>query len=702
MKKSNLFKFLLSFLVLPLSLASCNNLNSSSPEPSEKESSTPVEDNSTPVDSTTPEDTYQVVTIAEANEIAQSTGNTATEAIYLLTATVEELLNSSYGEMILKDETGTIYVYGVHGKNDEFFDKLTERPGVGDIVTLLVSLKMYNNEPEVFMGYLQSFVDVPEEEVDISAYTEMSIEQARAAEKDSKIIIEGTVAHITHAFGQVPSGVYVVNNGQSIYVYSSDIAGTVTVGNNVKIAGNKTYYVLSDEANNAKKYGYQGMCQLDNAVLVSKDNSTTAFDKANIEETTIKNILETPFTENITTKIYKVNSYIKKVPGQGFVNYYLNDIDGVTGTYAYTQCNGSDYNWLDQYDGKICTVYLAAHNAKATATDCFYRFVPISVSYDNYTFDSTNAPEYALEYHVVDQFEKTYGANPEFEVITSVSSELLGFENVSISYTSSNTDVVFFETKEGKTYFNTKNAGTATVTVKAKFAEIEKTATIDITVTSSEAVSTITVKQAIAAADNTEVVVKGIVTSGIANQTGFYISDETGLIPVRVATSDELVGLRVGHEVIVTGTKLHVKKDPSYANAGTNCINNATVQNLYGNHEVSTASYISKDFSEIYELAKDITLDLAAQGYITTCKVSKSVGGYSTNYYLTTEDGSKSIQLYSGSASQYSWLDQFDGQVVTVEIALCDWNSKKDGYRLCALAVVTTSGKVYNEYNLNK
>ena len=46
-------------------------------------------------------------------------------------------------------------------------------------------------------------------------------------------------------------------------------------------------------------------------------------------------IVNTPVTEDITTLVYKVNSYIKKVPGSNFTNYYLYDLDGIddlTGT----------------------------------------------------------------------------------------------------------------------------------------------------------------------------------------------------------------------------------------------------------------------------------------------------------------------------------------------------------------------------------
>ena len=57
--------------------------------------------------------------------------------------------------------------------------------------------------------------------------------------------------------------------------------------------------------------------------------------------------------------------------------------------------------------------------------------------------------------------------------------------------------------------------------------------------------------------------------------------------------------------------------------------------------------------------------------------------------------------LYMSGAGQYSFLDQFAGEEVTLEIALCNWNDKTDKYRGCILAVITDDGKVYNELNFN-
>ena len=120
------------------------------------------------------------------------------------------------------------------------------------------------------------------------------------------------------------------------------------------------------------------------------------------KETTIKEFVNIPVTNNISGEVFKVNSYIKRQQkeGQNFVNYYFYDLDEKTGSYAYTQCNGSDFSWLDEFDGKICTVYLSAINAKSTASGCFWRFVPLSVKDENYQFNTANVGQFVYDYHI--------------------------------------------------------------------------------------------------------------------------------------------------------------------------------------------------------------------------------------------------------------------------------------------------------------
>ena len=99
-----------------------------------------------------------------------------------------------------------------------------------------------------------------------------------------------------------------------------------------------------------------------------------------------------------------------------------------------------------------------------------------------------------------------YQNNPTLEVITTVSSELLGFEGVEISYSSSNTNVLYFDNN----VMNTKDDGEAVVTITAKFNEYVATQEVKITVKQADVSDFINVKSAIEAEDETVVKVKGV------------------------------------------------------------------------------------------------------------------------------------------------------------------------------------------------
>jgi hypothetical protein len=165
----------------------------------------------------------------------------------------------------------------------------------------------------------------------------MSIADAREVEAGTKVKVTGVVVRITYANGMKPSGVMLVDESSSIYVYDGDIAGRVTIGNQITILAEKDYWILEDEKNNAAKFGYKGCNQLTSAVYVEGDDFIHSYDTSWMEESTVKEIIETPVNVDISTKVFKVTAQVKKVPGNGFVNYYFFDLDGKTGTYTYTQ-----------------------------------------------------------------------------------------------------------------------------------------------------------------------------------------------------------------------------------------------------------------------------------------------------------------------------------------------------------------------------
>ena len=643
---------------------------------------------------------YETITVAEAKELCAPD---PTEERYYLRVFVKSISNVSFGEMIVYDSTGEIYVYGTYSSDGSLkFPEIADTPKPGDEIIIHCILSEYNGTDQVKNARLIA-VNHIEQEFNESEYTESTVADARESADDTKLIVEGVVAGITYANGQVPSGVILVDATGSIYVYDSYVAQSVKKGDTIKVAGAKAHWILDSEKQNAEKFGYKGACQITNATLMSKTEGTAEFDKTWIEETTVADIMNTPVTEDITTLLFKVTALIKKAENPGFTNYYINDIDGVTGSYVYTQCNGSDFAWLDAFDGKICTVYMTALNAKSTATGCTWRFIPVEVVYENYTFNTDNAPEYAVKYHGINQFLPEYTGDPALELITSVNSELLGFEGATLTYTSSNENVIKFTTADGKTVMNCLMPGKVTVTVTGAYADkTPYSYTITITVIGNEDVEYITVAEAIAAEDETEVTVKGIVGPSVVNRDAFYLFGEDGsFISVVVNDVNIFSAIEIGHEIIVTGKREHFVNPQKYNGnyvGQASIVNAKVVANFYGDHSYSTEKFVTgKTVEELYTLA--ITEDYSTTAFVVDVLVSVEETAYYTNIKLKSTDGSVTISLYCSSANQYSWLKAFANKVVTLELAACNWNDKTY-WAFCALAVINEDGtKVLNTYN---
>ena len=73
------------------------------------------------------------------------------------------------------------------------------------------------------------------------------------------------------------------------------------------------------------------------------------------------------------------------------------------------------------------------------------------------------------------------------------------------------------------------------------------------------------------------------------------------------------------------------------------------------------------------------------------------ITGAQTNQLV--DANGNSVGFYSSGSNQYSFLKQFEGQEVTVEVAACNWNNKTY-WRGCVLAVRLADGsKILNELN---
>ena len=632
---------------------------------------------------------YKFISIPHIIAIAKDGGDDFTSSeSYYITGYVTNIANPYFGELTITDGNVTIYAYGL--SNYQNFGKM---PQVGDVVVIKAIVGTKGSDVE--LKNTSELVEVVNVELE-DDYTESTIAQAREAEAGSKVIVSGVVAGFTYknvkvGDNYVRDGLYIVNGTDSIYLYGAGIAYGLEVGNTIKVAGVKEFFVQESEINLAQKFGFSGACQLSDVVLISNDNGNTEFKNNAFTETTVKELMENEYDENITTQIYKVNALINKVPGQGFVNYYINDLDGTTGTYTYTKCNGNDFAWIDSYlnaNGQyLCTLLVAVQNAKATASGCIWRFMPVTIL-DAYEFDKEDTPKFVFDYYVAPQFDKEYYADPAIKLVTTHSSTLLGYENATISYASSNTEVITIT--DG--VLNIIAVGKANVEVTVSYNGKTYQETIELVRASEPTFDALTVAEAIAATKESTVTVIGIVGPGLANQTGFYLIDETGVISV-TTTKEELAKFKQGNRVVIEGVRTQNRATATLT--GQAKIGDAVlVHNYFGEHEYSTATFKQSTLADVHALIQQTGTDHTTDVYIIEASITSS------GFTNIIGSGDTAITIYCSGAGQVSWaVEAANGQVVKMEVALCNWNEKTP-YKCAILAIYLADGtKVVNPNN---
>lgn len=721
MKKNRKFLSLFLSVLSCATLVSCGEGNNTSAPSNTGNVTTPSTPSTPSAPSSKPstdennssknEDEKKIYTIAQLIAMMPSDGSVTTERYYVK-AKIKSIDDASYGAMTIEDPTGTLSVYGTYSSDGvKRYSELDEKPVKGDTVLLYGTIQNYKNKtPEIKSGWIIEFTKgTPSWSED--DYTEMTIGEAREAAVDSLVKVTGVVSRITFASGMKPNGFIIVGDNSSIYVYDNQIATAVAIGNKITLLAKKTMFIASKEASSAKKFGYKGACQLIDGHLLSNDEATNDLDLSFAQEKTVKEVIETSPSDNITSLIYHSNALIKRVQkeGQSFVNYYIDDLDGKTGSYVYTACDGKDFAWMDQYDGKICSVYYTALNAKSTSTGVLFRFLPIKIEdINNYQFDKAEAPKFAVEYYGLEQFDTVYSADPEKEMLTSVTSDLLKFGTVTLSYSSNNNDLAYFKTEDGKVIFhiNSGTEGTATITVTGHLdGQTDFSKTMNIKITKPVDVSlAVNVKAAIDASKGTELLVKGVIGPSLVNKNGFYLIDETGSLAVVMNSTDEFNGLQIGQTVYIKG-----KRDlfasarngtPSYfESCMTGC---QIVKNEFGNVDYSTASFIKgKTLADLIALPVADNYHTAEVYVITAGLKFVSTKNYS-NAYL--KDGDSEMRLYcTNAAGQYQWIKSYvdDTKTYTMEVAVCNWNNK-NYYTACLLSITDSNGnKVMNTLNFN-
>lgn len=705
MRKGIFSKVLVSFLAL-FSVVSLNSCKKEEPQ------TPPVVDQETPdkpVEPETPdkpvEPEVKTLTCAEAVAKANEIGDVAvpTER-FIVSGKVKFVLNAEYGEMTIYDETGELYLYGTYSADGEKkYSEMSDKPYKGDKITVSTLLHTHSGKAEGKSAWIQSFEHVTVE--DNKTYTKMSIKEAREVAVDKGVELTGTVAFKTLGQRNVQNGFYLVDGEESIYIYDSQIAPRVEVGNKVTVKGTKEMFIAAKELDSAEKFGYTGSCQISNVTLVENDEKINELDLSFAEEITIKDLINKPLGENYRTKIYKTNAFINRVPEKGFTNYYINDLDNKTGSYVYTSNNGNDFKYLDKFDGKICTVYISVINMKSTTTGCIARFIPILVEDNNYKFDLTKTNEFVVEYALKDQFEQTYNTPYSFELVDKYENLGLGIKDVNIKYESLTPEFAEILNVENKTKVQFKNekAGEAHVKVTVtSSADSEAYSYIfKVKIEKTPELTSMGVREASTKVDQ-EVYITGIAGPSLINQVGFYLIDETGALAIKLGDASQMDNIKFGEKITVKGTVTDYTNKPEIATKFSRVLLDASLElNFGGNYKYSDASFIKdKTATEVLSNVSNVTTEDTTKVYRMDVKIIVEESDFYTNYYITDVDGNYRTQIYN-NANQNGFLAEFKDKVVTVEFAFCNYNGKQDHVG-AILSVNDGTKTVYNIYNYNK
>jgi len=104
---------------------------------------------------------FDIITFAEAEELAGTTKDKYTEEKYYIMGTIKEVYNATYGNMYIVDDKGNEFtVYGTYdatGANR--YDKMENAPVAGDVVVVYGILGYYN-APQMKNGWIVASYDV--------------------------------------------------------------------------------------------------------------------------------------------------------------------------------------------------------------------------------------------------------------------------------------------------------------------------------------------------------------------------------------------------------------------------------------------------------------------------------------------------------------------------------------------------------------
>lgn len=523
-----------------------------------------------------------------------------------------------------------------------------------------------------------SYSKVKMYDVNVLGKHTLTIATLKKGLESKEVSVTGIVAKIINGTEKnVPVGFYLVDGTDAIYVYASILETMPEVGDQVVVNGQYLTYISENDKPSADFVGYVGSKQitLNNVEVLSKGN------KVNYNFATKSSIAELSkiaVSENITSNLYYVRAKVRKAQGNGFVNYYFDDLNGLNSYYAYTTANGKDLGWLEQYDGTIRNCLIAVANAKISASGSFWRIIPIEIGEELEVTDEEYI-NYALDCAVA-QFQEVYQSSCEFN-LKAVDESL----NATITYMTVSNGCQVSKNENGYTV-KLEFVEPCTMSIDVTITYNNKSITRTVTFECKEEIPVVelsTIENARGLSKGDSVNIEGIIAGflylkGSTKPAGFELVDKTSSIAVfvntAVDTKTDITKLSVGEYVIVSGNYDLYQPRDTYEHTGSIRLNNAEViYHDYKQHDLYEGVIETIDFSSLVNNPSNN--NITNKAYYSTFYIEKTTGSYSNYYIHDLTDPTKSMIVYSQNSSskgpgEYSWLEPFVGKCVKGLITL--------------------------------
>lgn len=478
---------------------------------------------------------------------------------------------------------------------------------------------------------------------------------------------------------------FILQDGkETIYVFDSTIPETVKEGQKIVITATYDLWMVEDSRPALTALGFTGARQLKAPKLVYTYEGTFDYSFETFDEKSIYDIsTAVPGKDNITSNVYRVRAKITKDKPANYVNYYYHDPKEVGSMYTYSNHDGKDYAYLDEYcDGKYRECLIMVINAQVKGPTAYYRMVPVAVGKE-----VTQTTQDIVEGAVIkasESFNTSYYSGDKETTLENLTS-IEGHSDVTLSYTSSKTDVA--KVVDNVIHLTGK-AGETTITIKATIGDVSATKTVTITVKEAPKYDTTSVADVYANKHlNDEVIIKGIVASyswktGAGNKGIYYIADATGSIIIEPSADALSTELNVGEEVIIKGKYfIQGETEPSGDGkywAGNRCVTEAEIL-FHDNQKHELPIQLEElTVSELRKTKCDPENSKVGNLYTITCKINIKDGGYYKNAQLIDLETDDSTNVYSASIHDVEFLEPYNGKTVKLMIGLRD--SKTGSY----------------------